>query len=33
MLSRADATQEKIMQLMAGRAAALETGEGTLHAN
>jgi ABC-type sugar transport system ATPase subunit len=33
VLSRAEATQEKIMQLMAGRAAALETEEGTVHAN
>jgi ABC-type sugar transport system ATPase subunit len=32
-LNRAEATEEKIMQLMAGRAAALETSERTLHAN
>lgn len=33
VLGRAEATQEKIMQLMAGRARALNTVEDTLHAN
>ena len=33
LLSRAEATQEKIMQLMAGRAPALGTREVTLDAN
>ena len=33
ILSRADATEERIMQLMAGRATALDTLERTVHAH
>ena len=33
VFNRAEATQEKIMRLMAGRTTALETSERTLHAN